>query len=102
MNRRTKALAISQTVKRHVYERDQGRCILCGSTHGVPDAHYISRAQGGMGIEKNIVTLCPKCHWKYDQSTERWMLREEIREYLAGSYPDWNENDLVYQKYGGQ
>lgn len=31
---------------------------MCGSSYAMPNAHYIARAQGGLGIEENIVTLC--------------------------------------------
>lgn len=97
-SKRTKALEISPTVKRRVYERDNGCCVLCGSPNGLPNAHYIGRAQSGPGIEKNIVTLCPECHRKYDHTALRKRIRAELREYLKGCYPDWNENELYYKK----
>lgn len=101
MNKRTKALSISAAVKGHVYERDKGRCVICGSPEGIPNAHFISRAQSGLGVEKNVVTLCAACHYAYDQTPARRKLREEIREYLESQYPDWDEESLIYQKYGG-
>ena len=61
MRRRTKALQIPPAVKRAVHDRDGGLCILCGRP-GDPVAHYISRAQGGLGIAENVVTLCGGCH----------------------------------------
>lgn len=99
MNKRTKALAISAAVKRHVYERDGGRCVLCGSIYGLPNAHYISRAQGGLGIEKNVVTLCPECHREYDQTEARPEIKDELQKYLCSRYPNWNETDLIYKKW---
>lgn len=99
MNKRTKALAISAAVKRHVYERDGGRCVLCGSIYGLPNAHYISRAQGGLGIEKNIVTLCPTCHRAYDQTEARPEIEDELQKYLRSRYQDWDEADLIYMKW---
>lgn len=98
-SRRTKALEISAAVKRHVYERDKGCCVLCGSPNGLPNAHYIGRAQGGLGIEKNVVTLCPECHREYDQTARREEIRQELRDYLRGFYPDWDENELIYRKW---
>lgn len=99
MNKRTKALAISPTVKRHVYERDGGRCVLCGSIYGLPNAHYIGRGQSGLGIEKNVVTLCAACHHAYDHTAEREEIRAELRAYLMGKYPDWDESELIYEKW---
>ena len=97
MNRRTKALQIAPKVKRIVYERDGGRCIICGAS-GNPDAHYVSRAQGGLGIEENVVTLCWGCHRIYDQSPKRETYRRVIRSYLRGKYDGWAENNLIYRK----
>lgn len=98
-HRRTKALSVPPDVKEKVWERDWHRCILCGSVDAAPNAHYISRAQGGLGIPENIVTLCWKCHQDYDNSPNRAAYREQIRGYLMRKYPDWQEERLVYRKY---
>lgn len=97
MTKRTKVLAITKQVKKRVYERDGGCCILCGRK-GNPDAHYVSRAHGGLGIEENIVTLCLECHRRYDQSVERLSIGRIIADYLRGQYPDWDEGKLIYRK----
>ncbi len=99
MNQRTKALAITKRTKDIVYERDNHRCILCGSPYGAPNAHYISRGQGGLGIEQNVVTLCWDCHRAYDQSIAREEMGEEIKKYLQSKYPDWDEQKLYYRKW---
>lgn len=97
MNRRTKALDISPRVKKIVYARDGGLCILCGSP-GAPNAHYISRGQSGRGIEQNVVTLCQTCHTSYDQSPQRETLKNEIADYLRSKYENWDDTRLTYQK----
>lgn len=97
MNRRTKALDILPRVKKIVYDRDKGNCILCGAP-GAPNAHYISRGQSGLGIEQNVVTLCQTCHMAYDQSTQREILKNEIADYLRSKYPCWDNVRLTYQK----
>ena len=99
MKKRTKALAITPETKRRVYERDGERCVLCGA-RGYPNAHFIARSQGGLGIEENIVTLCVNCHNAYDNSAFRRVIREELREYLKEKYPDWEEQKLYYRKDG--
>lgn len=99
MHRMTKACSITPEVKREVWERDGGRCILCGASHAAPNAHYISRAHGGLGVPENIVTLCQECHDRYDNSGARKALRERIKGYLAGQYPGWEEENLVYSKW---
>ena len=99
MHRRTKALAISKAVKDAVWERDGHCCVLCGSPYANPEAHYISRAQGGLGVEENVLTLCRACHGRYDNSCERPFIRERLAQYLASRYPDWSEEKLVYRKW---
>ena len=97
MRAQTKATNIPDKVKKRVLERDKGYCIICGQ-RGDPVAHYISRAQGGLGVEENIVTLCWMCHHTYDQTTKRAEYRKYIRAYLQSKYPGWDENSLIYRK----
>ena len=104
---RTEALGITRTVKRLVARRDSVDgwpcCILCGKPAPTRNvlmfscAHYISRAQGGLGVEKNILTLCWDCHQAYD-GPERNTLQSILRRYLREHYDDWDEEDLIYKK----
>ena len=96
MKRRTKALDIPLQVKWNVLDRDEA-CVWCGR-QGAPNAHFISRAQGGLGIEENILTLCAECHDRYDHTTDRKIMRDYFREYLKKKYPDWDEKKLTYRK----
>lgn len=103
-NRRAKACDIPQRVKAAVWQRDGGACVLCGCRISAPNAHFISRAQSGLGIEQNIVTLCTGfgngCHYTYDNGTkaERETIKEHLRVYLMEHYPDWDESNLIYRK----
>lgn len=99
MKKRTRALDISPKVKRAVWERDGHICVLCGSQYAMPNAHYIPRSHGGLGIEENVVTLCFNCHARYDNSSDRESLKTQIRAYLKGKYPNWNETELYYKKW---
>lgn len=109
MNDRTKELAIPLPVKMKVAKRDSccgwPCCILCGrtapagATWSFSCAHYISRAQGGLGIEENILTLCPRCHREYD-GERRQELRPFLEHYLREHYPGWDESKLYYSKEG--
>lgn len=49
-----------------------------------------------------MLTLCAKCHRKYDNSrgAQREGYEEEFREYLKSCYPDWDEKKLIYHKEG--
>lgn len=106
-SKRAKACDISQEVKRRVWERDGGRCVVCGNSYNVmPNAHYIPRSDGGLGIEQNIVTLCTnltenQCHRRFDfgSKEEREALGEIIEDYLRDQYPGWDREELVYKKW---
>ena len=100
MRKSTKACDISQKVKEAVWQRDKCKCICCGNPNAMPNAHFIARSQLGLGIEQNIVTLCSKCHYNYDHTTRREEYRDYIRNYLVSKYDDWNEESLIYKKYG--
>lgn len=97
-HRRTKATDITMTTKRIVYARDNGCCIFCGRP-GLPEAHVISRAKGGMGCERNIVTVCRSCHDRMDNSTMQKEMHEFAERYLQSVYPDWNRAELIYSKW---
>lgn len=99
MHKMTKACSISLKTKRIVAMRDEGRCVVCGSYWGLPNAHYIPRSHGGLGIPENIVTLCHICHRIYDNSERRQEYKGIIRRYLQSKYPDWDEEKLVYKKW---
>ena len=106
--RRTEKLAISRVVKAQVANRDSWGgwpcCVLCGLPSPADDplafsnAHYIPRSHGGLGTEENILTLCPACHRKFDQSGSRDAIRKLLRRYLQEQYETWNEEDLIYRK----
>ena len=62
--------------------------------------HYIRRSQGGLGIEENVVTLCPECHHDFDNGDKRKEYGEIIKNYLQGEYgSNWSEEKLIYKKY---
>ena len=98
-SRQAQAKAISPTVKFMVNCRDGGRCVYCGAP-GLPEAHFIRRSKGGLGVPQNILTLCQKHHELYDKGprTQREGMREFFREYLMSKYPEWDEDSLVYRK----
>lgn len=103
-SRQTKACSISPEVHEAVWTRDGGACVYCGRKwpYVFPEAHYISRKRGGLGIPENILTLCRPCHDRFDHGTreERNEMRDFFREYFKNIYPDWDEKKLVYRKWG--
>ena len=97
-SRRTKACAIPPEIKKQVEERDGGRCIFCGKP-GRGEGHYIGRAQGGLGIPENLITVCRICHGQMDNGQATKLYRMAAKEYLQSKYPDWDETKLVYDKW---
>lgn len=105
--KRSKATDIPMSVKKKVFERDNGRCVVCGNNYNVmPNAHILSRAKGGLGIETNVVTLCTlltenKCHHKFDNGTkqEHEEIYNKIEKYMKSIYgDDWCIEDQKYKK----
>ena len=98
---RTKATSIPPKVREEVEERDKHRCIFCGSTDARGEAHFVRRSQGGLGIPQNILTVCRKHHRLLDEGPNKEWYQEKAREYLKSMYPDWDEKELVYNKWSG-
>ena len=91
---------ISKRTKDIVFERDGGKCIICGKP-GMPNSHYIRRSQGGLGIEENVATMCPTCHYIYDHGhgTDREFVTELFADHMRKMYPDWDDMSLVYDRW---
>ena len=98
-SKRTKSLDIPTRVKKTVWARDGECCVICGDHTAMPNAHYIPRSQGGLGIEENVVTLCAEHHHMYDQTTKRAEIKKILRRYLQSKYRGWTEEKLCYSKW---
>lgn len=100
MSKRSNACEISTKVRQAVYMRDNGKCIICGSNRGIPNAHFIKKSQGGLGIEENVVTMCPDCHYEEDFGQDTNLYEYKIENYLRACYGEnWNIEKLIYKKY---
>ena len=107
-SKRTVQLSIPIEVKKRVADRDSVQgwpcCVWCGKPAPIENrlaysnAHYIARSQGGLGIYENILTLCPVCHQKYDQSGKRDDMRRFFRIYLTKMCAYWDEKNLIYRR----
>lgn len=58
--RRQAELAVLDAVKRKVFLRDQGRCIICRKP--ATEFHHIVRRKIGGHVEKNVCCLCTQHH----------------------------------------
>lgn len=57
-----KRSAIPDIVKLIVYERDEGKCVRCGSNISIQFDHIIPVAKGGSNTAENIQILCQRCN----------------------------------------
>ncbi|WP_304683163.1 hypothetical protein [uncultured Clostridium sp.] len=98
-----KATDIPYDVKVTVAIRDNGICINCHNKKGIgkPNAHFIARQFGGLGIEENILDLCDTCHKEFDNSSgdKKIYLEHKYEEYLRSKYTYWNREMLVLKNY---
>ena len=53
---------ISQNVKDKVWNRDDGKCIECGSNENIEFDHIIPFSKGGSSTYRNLQILCEKCN----------------------------------------
>jgi hypothetical protein len=53
---------IPDKVKMFVWQRDEGKCVRCGSKKRLEFDHIISVAEGGSSTERNIQLLCETCN----------------------------------------
>jgi len=104
-SRRAKACSITQSVRDRVYSRDGYECKLggpkCVHRQMLTPAHVVSRANGGLGIEENLITGCIPCHNILDHGTreEREAMRDKAIAYLRSKYPDYDKTNVKYSKY---
>jgi ribosomal protein S27AE len=50
--------------KIEVFERDNRKCVRCGSDRNIECDHVRNRSQGGDSSMDNLQTLCRECHYK--------------------------------------
>lgn len=96
-SKRSQATDIPKDVKDTVWERDGQRCIFCGSPQARPEAHVIPRSSGGLGVEKNIITVCRRCHTLLDQTERRDKMFDQAKHYLYSLYGEFREEEVKYK-----
>jgi hypothetical protein len=67
----TQTRLIPSEIKKKVWERDRGKCVLCGSTSNIHFDHELPYSKGGSSItERNIRILCADCNLKKSNKIE--------------------------------
>jgi len=62
INSHKKTRIISNKVKNQVWNRDNGKCIECGSNENLEFDHIIPFSKGGSNTYRNIQLLCQSCN----------------------------------------
>lgn len=115
MKYRTKKNAKYQfdiTEQENIWYRDGGECIFCKIGYHMENKdpmqyqikdimHYINKSQGGLGIPQNGAVGCRYHHGLLDNGNRglRAEMLEIFKEHLMQQYPDWNEEELIYDKW---
>jgi 5-methylcytosine-specific restriction endonuclease McrA len=55
-----------------VLERDGHHCKWCGTTVGLEVHHILYRSGGGLGEDRNLITLCRSHHAEAHSDKRRW------------------------------
>lgn len=53
---------ISKEIQREVWQRDQGKCVECGSREALEFDHIIAFSRGGANTVRNLQLLCGPCN----------------------------------------
>lgn len=53
---------IPESVRLFVWQRDEGRCVSCGSRERLEFDHIIPLVEGGANTERNVQLLCEACN----------------------------------------
>ena len=62
---------IPSDIKKEVWKRDEGRCVLCGSNINLHFDHDVPFSKGGSSLTpKNIRLLCAKCNLRKSDKIE--------------------------------
>ena len=66
---------------------------------GIPNAHFIPRSAGGLGIEENIFTACQDCHREQDNGKLTKEYDKLAKKHLKHIYgKNWKIEKLIYKK----
>lgn len=63
MSKRSSWCEFGKETRKYIKNRDQNRCILCGSTNNLQIMHiFVNRSHGGKGSKENGCLGCYRCH----------------------------------------
>lgn len=90
---------ISSDTYAKVYQRDGGKCVVCGSRNGIEQHHINPRSKLGEGSIDNLVTLCKQCHYVKLHGMGDYLTKVRIFEYMIQLGHDKYRNSLEILNY---
>ena len=112
-SKQARAREFNAASRQIIKERDLYQCIFCCMEYHMEDVtwygqqlqsimHYIPRSRGGLGIPQNGALDCQSHYEMLDNGNKgrREEMPQMFRQYLQDHYPDWNEDALIYNKWG--
>lgn len=79
---------ISRFIRKLVFDRDENKCLCCGSTQNLTIDHIIPKSKGGKSVPDNYQTLCSACNGLRGNKTTTDYRRNK---------PEWWLQILKYQ-----
>ena len=104
-SRRASVCSFSKNVKQEIYDRDDGRCIFCGTTNQLTYMHFVARSRQGLGIVQNGALGCRLCHTTLDnpigkkENIKSKEMKLYFTNYLNGFYPTFSDKERKYEKW---
>lgn len=92
-----------EKVRDLVLERDNNRCIFCGSKEHLHMAHLVSFKISKKNLEKEAIILCLKCHGLFDERSKestnekRKEMGRFIWNIMCSYYPEYPK-DYLYKE----
>lgn len=106
---RKEVIKLSKTgwneIRKMIYERDGGRCIICGSHWKLHFHHIVFRSSLGSDTLENLVCVCFRCHGIYCHGVKEKRWRESFKEYMGRKdITQWNKDhqeqaQAIYKRY---
>lgn len=111
-SKQAKCREFGRKAREEIKARDNNKCIFCAAGYRMDGAtwygqsllsimHYIPRSHNGLGIPHNGAVGCQYHHEMLDNGNKgnRDEMLEIFREHLKDNYTDWDEKNLVYDKW---
>ena len=111
-SKQAKCREFGKKAREEIKARDNNKCIFCAADYRMDGAtwygqsllsimHYIPRSHNGLGIPQNGAVGCQYHHEMLDNGNKgnREEMLEIFRKHLKENYTDWDEKNLVYDKW---